>query len=558
MKRRLTVLIAAALVLALMPTCSGAFAAAEAEVYNLEMLVHVTGQMINEYSDNAIRDKMAEDIGVRFQLIECDTDKFNLMLSSDDLPDIIRSPLSYTEQLMLGEKVIPMDPYLEEYAPDILANLKDVMAFSREFWSNGTGNLYFLPHALDIGEIGPDRVYENGLSVRWDLWKAIGYPMPKNADDIIDIVKRMVEVQPVTEDGQKVYGFATNVDFGALFWQSCWMNFDNVAWWGGPWVDGTTKEYISQFTDERGRLSSIEFWFKANQEGLVDPDSLTQTYTDRSAKYATGRAVASSWNWGVGNWNEINATTDKKIMILPLEFGFLGTFGYNRTGWTDRFYDITKNCKNPEKTMQFINYVFSYDGARNMYSGVEGVHWDMIDGAPTLRDEVIDMWVSGGEERNLQGFFALPGNLNYVGLGNRVIHSDGYPINLFIQPSLFKRLNDVTEAEYCEHFGVDFPADAYNISMKKNGLASSYDFDSRVSALWPTDPDDIARIYANLDDLYSKQGAKMLLAADRAEFDALKADLLKQAEEMGVAAYDEYMQKTLAGVLQIIAELDAR
>ena len=37
---------------------------------------------------------------------------------------------------------------------------------------------------------------------------------------------------------------------------------------------------------------------------------------------------------------------------------------------------ITKNCKNPEKAMELIDFMNSEEGARLVYSGLEGSHWN--------------------------------------------------------------------------------------------------------------------------------------------------------------------------------------
>ena len=71
----------------------------------------------------------------------------------------------------------------------------------RKYYSNGDGGLYFWTPNLG-GEIGSQMW--NGLTIRWDWYKELGYPEVKNEDDFLNVVKQIVDLHPTTENGDKV------------------------------------------------------------------------------------------------------------------------------------------------------------------------------------------------------------------------------------------------------------------------------------------------------------------------------------------------------------------
>jgi len=52
---------------------------------------------------------------------------------------------------------------------------------------------------------------------------------------------------------------------------------------------------------------------------------------------------------------------------------------------------VTKDCKNTALAMEFLNYIWgNNDGVRLNNSGIEGVHWNIVNGKLTFVDDVIN------------------------------------------------------------------------------------------------------------------------------------------------------------------------
>lgn len=55
-------------------------------------------------------------------------------------------------------------------------------------------------------------------------------------------------------------------------------------------------------------------------------------------------------------------------------------------GWTVTL--ISKNCERPDRAIEFLTYLMSEKGQRMIYYGVEGVTYDLVDGAYVVKPEV--------------------------------------------------------------------------------------------------------------------------------------------------------------------------
>lgn len=78
--------------------------------------------------------------------------------------------------------------------------------------------------------------------------------------------------------------------------------------------------------------------------------------------------------------------------------------GRSSLGWDA--ITITKKNKNPERTMQLINFLASEEGQYLLMWGIEGQHWDIKDGKHTPRAEVLqgfkDDWNAYAKETGIR------------------------------------------------------------------------------------------------------------------------------------------------------------
>jgi len=414
-----------------------------------------------------------------------------------------------------------------------LANAPDTVAFSRKYWSNGENKLYFLPV-----QVGPDTAeieHAIGPVVRWDYYKELGYPETNNIDEYLQMLKEMQDAHPTTEDGKKVYAISMFADWGNWYLvqpMSAFMGYNSISGstLGQYHVD--TNEFALSLDEGGLYWDSIDYYYKANQLGILDPDTLTQKYEDLQAKITAGQVLTAPATWGAGSFNKDHAGTTQGFMALPMKWGNQWYGMDYKVGWIDKSIGISSTCKYPEAAVAFLNYCYSYDGARTLYSGVEGVDWDLVDGKPVMKQETLDLQKAGGEAWQESG---IGFDVNFMGLGQNVIDpEDGKPVNLFRDETMYPSMLNELQKEYCDHYKVSYPSEIFEQYREKYGVYDQSKANSLLLALVPTPPDDIKRMEAKLDEASLKAAAKMILAGSDEELADLKTKTMEEFRSLGI------------------------
>jgi len=192
-------------------------------------------------------------------------------------------------------------------------------------------------------------------------------------------------------------------------------------------------------------------------------------------------------------------------------------------------FSITKDCKHPEKAMAMINWLFSIEGSRVMYSGVEGQHWDYADGMPTLKDETIQLKIAGGNPWQDTGIRI---DENIIGLSPFTIDpANGKPVSLFETEEAYVQILTPVQKDFCAYYNITYPAQIFEQKLKEGKNKNRSDMDT-VSFI-PTPPDDISRIEAKVLDIMMKQTSQCILAASDEEFAQRRDEAVRLMKEAG-------------------------
>ncbi len=135
--------------------------------------------------------------------------------------------------------------------------------------------------------------------VRWDSYKAIGYPAMESLEDFIPVMKSMQENTPKSDSGKKTYAISLfkdwddNMMVGAKNYASLYgyneIGFVLVK------ADGSDSQDIT--SSDGYYVKALKFLFQANQAGVIDPESTTQNYDILSDKYRDGQILTSLWSF---------------------------------------------------------------------------------------------------------------------------------------------------------------------------------------------------------------------------------------------------------------------
>lgn len=281
------------------------------------------------------------------------------------------------------------DDLLAEEGQDILKYFPNAIEKNRSI--NGDGKVYGIGHAI----AGTDKDHQDFMyswDLRWDLYKELGYPEVKNLDDYFEMFKAMKQICPTDDNGNETYAFSIWPDWDGTMVMyikamvTAYYGYDELAIGN---FDPVTGKFYGCLDDDSPYLEMLEFFNRLYREGLLDPDSMTQTYGEMSEKLENGGVFASIFNYaGSATYNANTAhIEDGKFMTAmapadanPIVYG-LSTLGGNR------IWSIGAKTNYPELCMEIINWLSTPEGYMISEYGPKGVIWDYDDNGKTYFTE---------------------------------------------------------------------------------------------------------------------------------------------------------------------------
>ncbi|QHW34706.1 extracellular solute-binding protein [Paenibacillus rhizovicinus] len=484
-----------------------------------------------DFENTDVYNEITKQTGVTMDLQTYDEEKFKLEMAGGDLPDVFQVPTKYLAQLIDGGSIMPLDDLVASNGPDIQKpTFAKSLSYSKQFWSNGTGKLYVVP--VQVGKAGWGFDQQTGFNVRWDYYKELGYPEIHSVDDMVNVLGDMVAKHPKTADGKKVYGTAIWNDWGTWGLTDMGMITGN----------GTVANNYTDVANS-GFWQTADFLYKSKKKGILDPDAFTAKYNDIVTKATQGTLLNSvaTWPYQAVNADLLKEGPDHGYVTIPLDWGFAWVGGSTVAGWADRAWAISSKAKDPARAMDLINFLTSEQGSRLIASGVQGVHWDMVDGKPQMKPEIVQLAAAGGDayKKTGIGMFA-----NQQGMTDFSTLSDGSLVNLFDTPEVFATKVNSLNKDYDDHYGVTYPAAAYKKYADEGKVLTLDVVPQDVTAAMPAPPDDIKRIQTKLDDMMTKGIPDIVLhAKDDADYTKRQQALIKKLNDAGADKYwTWYMQ----------------
>lgn len=513
----------------------------------------------NQYvKDSEVYKELVRQTSCEIEEYGLDNDQASIRISNGELGDMLKVyGTSNLETMVESELLMPLNDLIAEYAPELLETHAEALEFAKNYF--GDGNIYFIPILVGETAVSPDVIARNLYSIRWDLYKELGYPELKNPDDLVEVLADMVELEPKTPEGKNVYGasfYVTNTSFFGMV-----ANFEGTYGYtdikGHYLMKDKNDEIVYSMIDEEGPYwMAVDYYNKAYRAGILDPDSFTQQSSDFNAKIESGEILCNIYNGKSYNSKQVanDPETIRGFVEVPVE----GTMMYGGGsvlpyGTRDaNSIAIPKSCENPERVMEFIAYILSEDGSRLIKSGVKGIHWDYVDGVPTYNEETLATIVGGGENFQKTGIDQEP-IMHFAGLGVNELHSDGYPINLRVSDDYASKLTYLpVQQDFCEYYGVSYPAQIFKQYVAEGKMFDSGVHDERINL--PADNEDILRIDSTCLQIALTAIPKLVEAADDAAFEAIKQDTLKQLKEAGAEDAKAYYVKAWAEAKAALAK----
>lgn len=353
---------------------------------------------------NEFDKKLLEETGVSIDVQTGNMDKFNVLIQTDKLPDIITTAVTEVQKSLLEDNYLVLD--LEElstkYAPDLYAapTQKDWLAGSDGNWY-GIANFYY-----DEGNMSENGGYfgtHNSNFVRSDILEDIGLSMEslRTKDGFIEAL-RAVKAQNIMYNNQPVVPYAAHLA-GSVD--------ESIAEQFGASRETKDGKYQSIYRTPEYKEAML-FFNQLYREGLMTDEALTFSTPQLKEKIASGNIFASTIAPNVTDPRKSLLAMDSEAAIL-----YAGTMkgdlhdesavmAINTGGWTVTM--INKNTVTPARAIQLLSYLSQKETVLDNWYGVDS--YEVVDGIVVRNADAIELEANSPEEFNAK----YKGNFNWV------------------------------------------------------------------------------------------------------------------------------------------------
>ena len=358
---------------------------------------------------------------------------------------------------------------------DLLADAENVHRYDTAIESTNSlveeDGIYAIPSEVSSNaptEAGESLEPTFGPYVRWDAYKAIGYPEIKDLDGLLDVMKQMQEAVPTSDSGKPTYAMSFFKDWDGNMMNNakqptCYYGYDELGFVLAK-ADGSDYQDITD--SDSIYMDVLEFFYKANQMGLVDPESTTQNYDTMYSKYQDGPILFSFWPWlGQAAYNTTEHKAEGKgFMLADIDNMQIFSYGCIPNGNAKNCIMIGSKAEDPQRLADFIDWLYSPEGIMASASqtgstaGPEGLTWEMQDGQPVLTEfgqealngndpTVPDEWGGGSWSDGVS-------QLNYTAVNKKDINPDnGFTYDYTLWDSVLSQNNSALDLDWQEHMG---------------------------------------------------------------------------------------------------------
>ena len=386
-----------------------------------------------------------------------------------------------------------------------------------------------------------------GPYVRWDAYKAAGYPQIKTLEDLLPALKKMQDAVPKSDSGKKTYALSFFKDWDGNMMNNakqptCLYGYDEV---GFVLAKADGSDYQSIIDDNSPYNRVLKLFYQANKMGLVDPESTSQNFDTMSNKYTDGQILYSPWPW-LGQ-SKYNTTEHKKagkgFMLAPIDDMKIFSYGCVPHGNSKNVVAIGSKAKDPQRLADFIDWLYSPEGicmsAQQTAStcGPKGLTWEMKDGKPVLTD-------FGKKAMQGDGTIAMPASwgggtwkdgisqLNFKTISLVEINPETKcPYSYTMWNSVLNENNTALDKDWQQKMGAKTTLDYLK---KKNQImvapGSGY--------VAPEESSDISTLRNQCKSTIVANSWKMIFAKDDNEFNSLLKDMQNTVKGLG---YDQVL-----------------
>lgn len=333
---------------------------------------------------------------------------FNLLLASGDFPDIVGGSSIKPNVNQYGPEgaFLPLNKLIEEHAPHI----KAFFDANPSIWNSikaADGNVYYIPYL-------PDGEFARAYFVRDDWLKKLNLKAPENVDELYKVLVAFRDLDP---NGN---GLKDEVPFFARQFEEM---LRLVTLWDGR--TSGSDSYHDFYTEDgmvkhgyvgegyKTGISNLSKWYA---EGLIDAEVFTRG--SRSREYLLSNdlgGMTHDWFASTAGYNVSLAEKvpgfSFKAFVPPASISGVRMEENRRTPVKPDGWALSYTNKDPIASIKYFDFWFTEKGRNLSNFGVEGVHFDLVDGKATFKPEILNsatpvnaqMWSVGAQIQ--RGFY---------------------------------------------------------------------------------------------------------------------------------------------------------
>ncbi|MDF2484522.1 MAG: hypothetical protein K0R46_690 [Herbinix sp.] len=489
---------------------------------------------------------LLDKFNVKLNIVNSPEGVFATRMESGELGDLIlfgNDTDEYQQSIAAGMLLDwNEDEILADYGPYINENMQNALKKNAGLSPDGT-TVYGFGHNVGTSTTEHEAFFYHP-DIRWDLYEQLGYPKVTKLEDYVGILEQMVKLNPTSDSGAQTYGASLFKDWdgdmvmfvkatGALYgYDEFGFTLYNVA----------TQEVQPILDDNSMYVRSLRFYNALNQKGLLDPDSMTQTYDDVLNSYQDGGAFFNIFTFlGRDLYNtEAHTAAGKGMYALAADDMKVLTYGLNIYGG-NRIWAIGANTEYPELCMAIINYMTTPEGTMLNYWGPKGVNWDYDANGKAFLTE-LGLACQKDVTTQMTGDYTGAYEDGQVKWNNTTWARDsvnpegsGETYNYLFWESFKSQPTTVAEQKWKDYTGFMTPDDYLAQSNKMAiSLGSGFTMDTR--------DDDLNTLWAQVAECVKSYSWQLIYAKTDAEFDTLLAEFQAKAKEYGYDTCIEWCQ----------------
>jgi putative aldouronate transport system substrate-binding protein len=306
----------------------------------------------------------------------------NVGLASGDLPNLVQllpsGPQLYTsvQASAIDKKVFhDLTEYIKD--PTFAEKYPNLGEIPQSLWDKMTfnGGIYAIPRNIE-----PETF--TGLWMREDLLNKAGLTPPTTVDELAETIIQLSD----PENG--IYGFeldgAGKLDSATM--KGLAASFTGIADWGvNDQGDFVYRDFTPGYKD-------FLAWFKKlyDAKGIHPEFALGQ----KTATLSKGTAAAHFHRWHAylpaekpySEFEDSVPAEAKAVLVPPVKGPKMSTVEANRGFWTQTAISSKVSKENIPQILSFLDWMASDDSLKLFLNGVEGIHYEMKDGA-MVKDE---------------------------------------------------------------------------------------------------------------------------------------------------------------------------